>query len=64
MEPVLGDEARGPGREAQLRLESFRDPCEVSLRVLFESTAAVYIGKISSQDFDPFTVGTSALKAE
>ena len=46
VEPVLGDEARGPGREAELRLECFRDPCEVNLRVLFKSTAGVYFGKI------------------
>ena len=58
MEPVLGDEARGPGREAELRLESCRDPCEVSLRVLFESTDVVYFGKISSQAFDPSIFGT------
>ena len=37
VEPELGDEVRGPGREAEHRLDGFRDSREVGLRVLLEA---------------------------
>ena len=35
--PELDDEARGPGGEAEHRLDGFRDSHEVGLRVLLEA---------------------------